>query len=290
MQGADQMQPQSPELPGMGGAVPVLGTSGQVVAAGGLPGAAALHRVESTTRTSSAHTLVSRARTQISQHIVAESLRSRSLHPGWPGRYGNMPRQLACKRTASRGASLTQPSRGLQHRQRQHLGVDARGQVSSRSSVFTYSAVARVSGSASTRASRFDVGSATSILGTFRQGRSVIRWDHTLWNRSSRGQAQGWPAGVVPRLLPPFQRPVFGRVRRHCDRWRVAGDVPGAGRAGPGQATSVRRYLVWLSLTRSYKPCGKNCRAPRVYAYECPAGSQNSGSRWRTLAWSPKVE
>ena len=44
VQGADQVQPQPPEGPRVGGAVAVLGPAGQVGALGGLPGAAALHR------------------------------------------------------------------------------------------------------------------------------------------------------------------------------------------------------------------------------------------------------
>ena len=89
---AQQVQPQPPEIAGMGGAVAVSGVSGQVRAAYCLlrPHSTG---VESTSHTSSPHRLVSQASMRISQHMVAASLRTRLLYPDWPGRYGNRCRR-----------------------------------------------------------------------------------------------------------------------------------------------------------------------------------------------------
>ncbi len=65
--------------------------------------------VESTTHTSSAHRLVSRASTRISHAIVAAILRSRLLYPLWPGRQGNIPRR-DLRAYRSQRDSLANPS------------------------------------------------------------------------------------------------------------------------------------------------------------------------------------
>jgi hypothetical protein len=59
------------------------------------------------------------------------------------------------------------------------------GALRNRSSVLTYSAVARVSRSASTRASGFGVGCETPILDTLRVSSDHDTPDLTPWNRSS---------------------------------------------------------------------------------------------------------
>jgi hypothetical protein len=136
--------------------------------------------VESTTHTSSVHRLVSRASIPISQLIVAARLRSRLLYPGCCGRYGNKWCRCAVVNRSQRD-SLVNPSRacitasvtssaseicGLNPISGRH-GARC-GAICNRSSIVTYSAVARVSRSASTRASGFDVGCETPILDTLR--------------------------------------------------------------------------------------------------------------------------
>src|SRR3954451_19106326 len=79
VQGADQVQPQPPEVARMGSAVAVLGPAGQCRALLGLPGPAALDRSGSTTHTSSPAIEVWAANCPISQLIVPARLRSRLL-------------------------------------------------------------------------------------------------------------------------------------------------------------------------------------------------------------------
>ena len=78
-EGAQQVQPQPPEVAGMGGAVAVFGDAGQVRAFHRSRERAHSTGVESASHTSSVHSLVSRAGALITHVIVAGDLRSRLL-------------------------------------------------------------------------------------------------------------------------------------------------------------------------------------------------------------------
>src|SRR3984957_3401149 len=113
--------------------------------------------VESTTQTSSAHRLVPAARTRMQCRISPAAGRSRLLYPGCCGRYGNRCLRWACAYRTHRASEVNPSSACSTARVTSSASLSwgamptaglsgaSCGDSFSRSSVLTYSAVARVS-------------------------------------------------------------------------------------------------------------------------------------------------
>ena len=163
VQGAHQVQPQAPEVPGVAGAVPVLRPPGQrrcaLTVSRDRPHSTG---VESTTQTSSLHSVVSIASIRMTPDEQDERLPQPLVVPGLaraaagtgaqvgagvpqPPALGREAQQRRITAMVTSSASLSSgamPSAGPPRRQFRR--------VRSRSSILTYSAVARVSMSLST--------------------------------------------------------------------------------------------------------------------------------------------
>src|SRR5664280_243967 len=165
VQRAQQVQPQPPEVAAVRGAVPVLGEAGQIRTLGGLPGTAALHGGG----VGDPHVVAEHAGPGAQRADQptqgADELAQPLVVPGLPGQVREQVPEVAAAERSQR-ASLVKPRRacatasvtssaslirGLMPTGGRH-GTRS-GLAFSRSSTCTYSAVTRVSRSASTRAS-----------------------------------------------------------------------------------------------------------------------------------------